>query len=157
MQIISVRERPEYKEKAIKYFQTKWANDNSMKVYEDCITHSITTDSPFPIWYLMEDSGEVMGCAGLISNDFISRMDLWPWICALYIENSYRGKSLGKELLLRAKADAEKAGFNKVFLCTDHIGYYEKYGFTYIGDGYHPWGSSSRIYESNNQNNHFSA
>ncbi|TYR78647.1 hypothetical protein FZC66_18785 [Priestia megaterium] len=50
----------------------------------------------------------------------------------------------------------EKAGFNKVFLCTDHIGYYEKYGFTYIDDGYHPWGSSSRIYESNNQNNHFS-
>ncbi|MBS4221876.1 GNAT family N-acetyltransferase [Lederbergia citrea] len=77
---------------------------------------------------------------------------LWPLICALYIENSYRGMSLGKELLLRAKADAEKAGFNKVFLCTDHIGYYEKYGFTYIGDGYHPWGSSSRIYESNNEN-----
>ncbi|MFJ7995136.1 GNAT family N-acetyltransferase [Peribacillus frigoritolerans] len=104
----------------------------------------------------MEDSGEIIGCAGLISNDFISRMDLWPWICALYIDNSYRGRSLGKELLLRAKADAEKVGFNKVFLCTDHIGYYEKYGFTYIGDGYHPWGSSSRIYESNNQNNHSS-
>lgn len=108
-----------------------------MRVYEDCITYSITTDSPFPIWNLMEDSGEIIGCAGLISNDFISRMDLWPWICALYIDNSYRGRSLGKELLLLAKADAEKAGFNKVFLCTDHIGYYEKYGFTYIGDGYH--------------------
>ncbi|MDM5281892.1 GNAT family N-acetyltransferase [Peribacillus butanolivorans] len=40
-------------------------------------------------------------------------MDLWPWICALYIDNSYRGRSLGKELLLRAKADAEKAGCNK--------------------------------------------
>ncbi|MEB2493146.1 GNAT family N-acetyltransferase [Peribacillus frigoritolerans] len=79
------------------------------------------------------------------------------WMYGLgYIENSYRGRSLGRELLLRAKVDAEKAGFNKVFLCTDHIGYYEKYGFTYIGDGYHPWRSSSRIYESNNQNNHSS-
>lgn len=46
MQIISVKEHPEYKEKAIKYFQSKWANENSMKVYEDSITHSITTDSP---------------------------------------------------------------------------------------------------------------
>ncbi|SFI27766.1 MULTISPECIES: hypothetical protein [unclassified Bacillus (in: firmicutes)] len=76
MQIINVREHLEYKEKAIKYIQGKWANENSMKVYEDCITHSITTDNPLPIWYLMEDSGEIIGCAGLISNDFISRMDL---------------------------------------------------------------------------------
>ncbi|WP_345797173.1 GNAT family N-acetyltransferase [Peribacillus muralis] len=114
------------------------------------MTHSIAAESPLPIWYLVEDSGEI-GCAGLISNDFISRMDLWPWICALYIENNYRGRSLGKEMLIRAKADAKKAGSTKVFLCTDHIGFYEKYGFTYIGDGYHPWGSSSRIYESNNQ------
>ncbi|MDG4850812.1 hypothetical protein [Peribacillus frigoritolerans] len=74
MQIISVREI-QSKEKAIKYFQCQWANENSMRVYEDCITHSITTDSPFPIWDLMEDSGEIIGCAGLISNDFISRMD----------------------------------------------------------------------------------
>jgi N-acetylglutamate synthase-like GNAT family acetyltransferase len=78
----------------------------------------------------MEEEDTIIGCAGLITNDFISRMDLWPWICAIYIEESYRGKSLGEKLLSRAKADAEKAGFKQVFLCTDHIGYYEKYGFT---------------------------
>lgn len=148
MNIISLREHPEYKEQAIEYFQSKWADENSMKVYEDSITHSILTDSPLPIWYLMEQSDEIIGCAGLISNDFISRMDLWPWICALYIDEDYRGRSLGEKLILRAKADAERAGFNRVYLCTDHIGYYEKYGFTYIGDGYHPWGSRSRIYAS---------
>ncbi|MCF6137762.1 GNAT family N-acetyltransferase [Pseudalkalibacillus berkeleyi] len=148
MQIISVRENPEYKEKAIKYFQNKWANENSVKVYEDSISNSINTDSPLPIWYLMIDSGKIIGCVGLITNDFISRMDLMPWVCALYIEESSRGKSLGIELLLRAQADAKKIGYNKIYLCTDHIGYYEKYGFTYIGDGYHPWGSKSRIYES---------
>ncbi|MFX3625141.1 MAG: GNAT family N-acetyltransferase [Ectobacillus sp.] len=76
-------------------------------------------------------------------------MDLYPWICALYIEESYRGRALGETLLLHIKADAKKAGFNKVYLCTGHVGYYEKYGFSYIGNGYHPWGISSRIYESN--------
>ncbi|MBP1916755.1 ribosomal protein S18 acetylase RimI-like enzyme [Lederbergia galactosidilyticus] len=148
MNIISLREHPEYKEQAIKYFQSKWADENSMKVYEDSITHSITTDSPLPIWYLMEQSNEIIGCAGLISNDFISRMDLWPWLCALYIDEDYRGRSLGEKLILRAKADSERAGFNRVYLCTDHTDYYEKYGFNYIGDGYHPWGSQSRIYAS---------
>ncbi|MEH6842437.1 GNAT family N-acetyltransferase, partial [Priestia megaterium] len=77
-----------------------------------------------------------------------SRMDLWPWVCALYIEESYRGMSLGEKLLLKIKKDTKNAGFNKLYLCTNHIGYYEKYDFSYIGDGYHPWGSSSRIYEA---------
>ena len=148
MQIINVREHPEYKDQAIMYFQSKWANENSMNVYEDCITHSITTESPLPIWYVMEESGEIIGCAGLITNDFISRMDLYPWICAIYIAEQYRGRSLGKELLMRAMADAKKAGFKQVFLSTDHIGYYEIYGFEYLAEGYHPWGESSRIYQS---------
>lgn len=43
--------------------------------------------------------------------------------------------------------DAKNAGFIAVYLCTDHIGYYEKYGFEYIGDGYHPWKEISRIYK----------
>ncbi|MGG1369959.1 GNAT family N-acetyltransferase [Priestia megaterium] len=148
MQIINVREHVEYQDKAIKYIQNKWANENTLKLYEDCIRHSLKTDNSLPIWYLLENKGEIIGCAGLISNDFISRMDLWPWVCALYIEESYRGMSLGEKLLLKIKEDTKNAGFNKLYLCTNHIGYYEKYDFSYIGDGYHPWGSSSRIYEA---------
>jgi len=148
MEIINVREHVEYQDKAIKYIQNKWANENTLKLYEDCITHSLKTDNSLPIWYLLENTGEIIDCAGLISNDFISRMDLWPWVCALYIEESYRGMSLGEKLLLKIKEDTKNAGFNKLYLCTNHIGYYEKYDFSYIGDGYHPWGSSSRIYEA---------
>ncbi len=148
MQIINVREHVEYQDKAIQYIQNKWANENTLKLYEDCITHSLKTNSSLPIWYLLENRGEIIGCAGLISNDFISRMDLWPWVCALYIEEDYRGMSLGEKFLLRIKEDTKDAGFDKLYLCTNHIGYYEKYDFSYIGDGYHPWGSISRIYEA---------
>ena len=70
-----------------------------------------------------------------------------PWLCALYIEDNYRGNSLGNLLISQIKIDVAKMGFNKVYLCTDHIGYYEKYGFIYIGTGYHPWGDSSRVYK----------
>ncbi|PFQ80861.1 GNAT family N-acetyltransferase [Priestia megaterium] len=148
MQIINVREHVEYQDKAIQYIQSKWANENTLKLYEDCITHSLKTNNSLPIWYLLENRGEIIGCAGLISNDFISRMDLWPWVCALYIEEDYRGMSLGEKFLLKIKEDTKDAGFDKLYLCTNHIGYYEKYDFSYIGDGYHPWGSISRIYEA---------
>lgn len=122
MNIISVKEKPEYKDTAIQYFQSKWANKDRMMVYEDCIANCITSSMPLPQWYLL-------------------------WICSLYVEKSHRGKALGSVLLEKAKEDAKKGGFSSLYLCTEHIGYYEKYGFTYIGQGYHSWGESSRIYE----------
>lgn len=91
--------------------------------------------------------GEPAGCAGLIANDFISRMDLWPWACALYVAEHMRGHAYGRLLLDRAAEDARRAGFGKLYLSTDHAGLYEKWGFRYIGQGYHPWDAESRIYE----------
>ena len=148
MKVISVKESPEYKDRAIKYFQSKWASKESKMVYEDCITHCITSRNSLPMWYLLMNGDEIIGCAGLISNDFISRMDLYPWMCALYIEEAHRGNSYGALLMDKAKADAKQGGFSSIYLCTDHVGYYEKYDFHYIGDGFHPWGESSRIYEA---------
>jgi len=50
-------------------------------------------------------------------------------------------------LIDKAKRDAKEARFEYLYLSTDHIGYYEKFGFMYIGQGYHPWGDESRIYQ----------
>lgn len=147
MNIISVRENPEYKNKAIAYFQQSWKSVRPI-IYEDCITHSIGARNPLPQWYLLEKGNEIIGCAGLITNDFISRGDLYPWICALFIDKNHRGNSYGALLLEKAKIGAQTAGFNHIYLCTDHVGYYEKYSFEYIGQGYHPCGGESRIYES---------
>ncbi|THE13044.1 GNAT family N-acetyltransferase [Bacillus timonensis] len=146
MKIISIKENPEYMKRAITYFQSKWANEQSMMVYEDCIEHCMTSPNPLPQWYLLMKDEKIIGCAGLITNDFISRMDLYPWVCAVYIEEKYRGNNYSSILLERAKKDAKAGGFSNVYLCTDHIGLYEKYGFNHVGTGYHPWGASSRIY-----------
>lgn len=146
MEIISIKQNPEYKDQAVKYFQSKWATEQSLMVYEDCISNCITASNALPQWYLLMEKGSIIGCAGLVTNDFISRMDLYPWVCALYIEESYRGNAYGSLLLEKAKEDTKSFGFSHLYLSTDHIGYYEKYGFSYLGVGYHPWGESSRIY-----------
>lgn len=146
MRVISVKEEPKYLEEALQYVQEKWASKESMLLYQDCFLNMCNTDSPLPQWYILKDKDTSIGCAGLITNDFISRMDLYPWLCALYIEDTYRGHHYGKLLIDKAMLDCQNAGFKYLYLCTDHIGYYEKYGFEYLGDGYHPWGEKSRIY-----------
>lgn len=146
MHIISVREKPEYAQTAITYFQKHWASQDSAMVYDDCIRHAITAETALPQWYLLYDGETIVGCAGLITNDFISRMDLYPWLCALFIEPAYRGRALGSLLIERGKEDSRKAGFPRLYLCSDHEGYYEHYGFTRIGTGYHPWGETSGIF-----------
>ena len=146
--VISVRETPAYCQAAIAYFQKHWASEDSMMVYEDCIGHCVSAKAPLPQWYLQLEGERIIGCAGLITNDFISRMDLYPWLCALYIEADCRGHGYGTLLIEKCKADAAAAGFENLYLCTDHIGYYEHYGFRHVGTGYHPWGETSRIYEA---------
>ena len=146
MRIVSVRECPQMCSRAIAYFQEKWASENSLMVYEDCIRMSLSSDTPLPEWYLLLDGERIAGCAGLISNDFISRMDLMPWLCALYIEPDYRGHAYGSLLIDRIRSDAAKKGYDKLYLCSDHEGFYEKYGFERIAVGYHPWGETSGIF-----------
>ena len=144
--IISVRQCPEYLNRAVEYFSSKWSVGES--VYRDCIFHSLTTDSPLPRWYLLlHGNGEIVGSFGLIANDFNSRQDLWPWIAALYVEESERGQSLGGKMLAHGVLESKRLGFSKLYLTTDHIGYYEKYGFTYVGQCYSHSGEPGRLYE----------
>jgi GNAT superfamily N-acetyltransferase len=68
-------------------------------------------------------------------------------LAALYVEESEQGKGLGEMLLKHGAGEAARLGFPTVYLFTDHVGYYEKYDWKYIADGYGIDGEASRIYE----------
>ena len=144
--IIAIRENPEYLEQAVDYFSSKWKI--SRNIYQDCIANSLTTESLLPRWYLMMRDDRIIGSYGLIVNDFVSRQDLWPWLCAIYIEEDERGKALGSYLLEHGRREAAKLGFSILYLCTGHVGYYEKYGWQYIGQTYGASGEEGRMYKA---------
>ena len=144
--IISVREQPEYLECAADYFASKWNIDR--KIYEDSISDGITTTNPLPRWYLLLKDDKIVGSYGLIENDFMVRKDLFPWLCALYIEECERGMALGSKLLAHGRHEAEKLGFDKLYLCTEHTNYYERYGWRFFGFEESEWGGKTRVYET---------
>lgn len=144
MKIISLREHPDRLEQFISFFHSHW---HSEAVYRDCMTACLTTTAPLPQWYLLVDERDnvVAGC-GLITNDFNARQDLWPWVCALFVEKTHRGHGLGSWLLEHCRNVSAELGFFNLYLATDHIGYYEKSGFEFIGYASDPFGGRSRIY-----------
>lgn len=148
MRIISIRQEPSYKEIATKYIHSKWGNETNYQLYEDSIFSCVNTKEPVPYWHLLEDNEQIIGCVGLIEHDFISRTVLAPWICSLYVEKTHRGKVLGSLMIEQVKKDASKEGFEKVYLCTNLDGFYEKYGFRHIGEGFLSSGKPEKIYEA---------
>lgn len=146
MEIISLRRNPAKLELFMEFFPRHWG---MRELYRDCMTACLTSQSPLPQWYLLvNEEGKYVGGAGLITNDFISRMDLWPWLCALYVEDEFRGHAYGALLIGHLKHECCRLGFPRLYLATDHVGYYEKYGFRYLGNGVQYDGSTSRVYEA---------
>jgi len=148
-ELIKLREQPSYLKEAIRFFQEKWGNTDSNPVYDDCLKHSLESDKKIPQWYLIVDEGKIIAGCGLISNDFISRMDLYPWLCALYVEEKFRNQGLAGLLIEAVKEDCRTFDIDKLYLATDFADFYEHFDFHYLADGYHPWGEKSRIYEGN--------
>lgn len=145
LKIVNVREFEGGLEAAASYFNGAWPGIHR-RFYLDAIKHSSLEGRPLPRFYLLLRNGEAIGCYGLAVNDFISRHDLYPWFVALYIDEAERGQALGAMLLEHAVKEAGKAGFSQLYLTTDHDGYYERYGWTRIEDGYERDGAPARIY-----------
>ena len=64
----------------------------------------------------------------VIENDFHKRKDLTPNVCAVYVEEEYRGQGIAGGLLEYACRDMEKRGIGTLYLATDHTSFYERYG-----------------------------
>lgn len=144
--IINVKEYKGGLDKAVAYIHGKWGRKENFNFYYDAIAHSSEGDKPLPRFYLMLKEDEIVGCYALLTNDLISRQDLYPWLGCLYIEEPERGRELGKLLLEHGGQEAFKLGFKTVYLTTDHDGYYEKYGWEIMEDGFDFWGNISKIY-----------
>lgn len=130
--IVSIRKNPEYLDDGVRYFSSKWGSPED--AYRDKISSCINTPDPLPRWYLMiREDGEIVGGFGLTENDSVQRQDLKPYLCALFVEPGERGQALGARMLMYGQAEAEKLGFKNLYLVTDHIGYYEKYGWDFAG------------------------
>ena len=96
--------------------------------------------------FIAADGEKLVSFCTLTCRDCIKDDDLFPWIGFVFTSPEYRGKRYSGEVIEAACKRALRQGFDKVYLATDHVGLYEKYGFTYIESRTDIYGEESRIY-----------
>ncbi len=126
---ITLRQRPELKEQAARWFHRKWGVPQA--AYLQCMDAYLSGQTEHG-WYLCMDGDRIVGGLGVIENDFHDRKDLTPNICAVYTEPEYRGQGIAGRLLDMAVEELRSRGISPVYLLTDHTGFYERYGWEFL-------------------------
>ena len=133
---ITLWERPELKNDAAQWFHQKWGVP--VEAYLECMDEYLANETEYG-WYLCLDGGNIVGGMGVIENDFHDRKDLTPNVCAVYTEKDYRCKGIAGHLLDMVVEDMRGKGISPLYLVTDHVGFYERYGWEFLcmvqGDG----------------------
>ena len=142
MKLTNLCGRPELVQKAASWFSSKWGV--SADVYAESISKC---DEAVPRWYVILDKEEnIIAGAGIVENDFNERKDLSPNLCALFVEEEWRNQGLAGELLDFALRDMAGLGIEKLYLVTEHTGFYEKYGWRFLTMAKYDDGEMMRLY-----------
>ena len=133
---ITLREKPELMNTAAEWFHSKWGVPK--EAYLECMESYLKHETELG-WFLCLDTNRIVGGLGVIENDFHDRPDLSPNVCAVYTEESHRCLGIAGNLLNMAVEDLRAKGISPAYLVTDHIGFYERYGWEFLcmvqGDG----------------------
>ena len=129
LKYIQLRDMPELKESAADWFHSKWSVPK--QAYLDCMDAYLRGKTELG-WYLCLEEDRIVGGMGVIENDFHDRKDLSPNICAVYTEEAYRKQGIAGKLLNMTVNDLRQKGITPVYLVTDHVGFYERYGWEFL-------------------------
>lgn len=82
--------------------------------------------------FFLQDGENIVSFVTLTRQDCVRDENMFPWLGFLYTYPDYRGNRYSENLLKYAEEQAKSDNHSIVYLATDHIGLYEKYGYTYL-------------------------
>ena len=139
LKIYDIREKQEYLEEVVTLTRLEWGNKNDskeefeIKVKEKINNIKNAFDNPYFAKLILLDDNNLVGFISLFEKDG-EREDLKPWYATMFVKKEYRGKGYSKILNDAILKEAKRRGFKRVYLKSDLINYYEKFGAIYMED-----------------------
>lgn len=144
MQILELHNDSEQKQWIDKIHACDWSAAKFLaKLLEQDKFHEVLGEGNL---FLMVEEENVVAFCTLTRKDCIDDDSLFPWIGFVFTSQEYRGQRYSGVVIDYACNKAKEQGFDTVYLATDHIGLYEKYGFSYIESRMDVYNEMSRIY-----------
>ncbi len=78
--------------------------------------------------------GQIIGYCTFLKTDYYPENRYWPWISSIFVDENHRSQGVCGQLIDAAIGYARKQGFRRVYIPSDMVGFYERYGFVRIDE-----------------------
>ena len=131
MEIFDLKDKQEFMYEVMELELLEWSNEVVDK--EDRISKKIDKYNRFVnennfCKLILVDDDKLIGFISLFPFDGDEAKELTPWYATMYVKKEYRGKGYSKLLNDAILEVARNRGFKEVYLKTELINYYEKFG-----------------------------
>ena len=139
MKIYNIKDKMEYLEEIALLTQKEWGKYSNEEEFKNKVNIKINKiknnlDNPYYCMLILLDDDKLVGFISMFETDGEERQDLKPWYATMYVKKEYRGKGYSKILNEAILKEAKNRGFNKIYLKSDLLNYYEKFGAIYMED-----------------------
>ena len=93
------------------------------------------------------ESGDIAGFCTFLKADYYPENRYSPWISSVFVGERHRGRRLSGQMIEYAVRSARERGFSKVYIPSDRLGFYERYGFVRIDELQNYAGEIDYIFE----------
>lgn len=140
LKIYNIKDKPQYIREVAILTQKEWGKKNlSEEEFKIRVNNSIERinnhlDNPYYCKLILVDDDVLVGFISIFEHDGDEKLDLKPWYATMFVKEEFRGNGYSRILNDAILAEARKRGFSKLYLKSDLINYYEKFGAKYIED-----------------------
>ena len=138
LKIYNIKEKQEFLREVAELTQKEWGSKtNSEEEFEAKINKKIfkiinNFNNPLYCKLILLDNDILIGFISIFPTDGDERAYLSPWYATMYVKEEFRGKGYSKILNSAILEEAKKRGFKKLYLKTDLVNYYEKFGAIFL-------------------------
>lgn len=133
MKIINITNNTKYLKEYIALCYLEWSEkEKKLTEYIDYKLRKLKIENNIILILGLVNHNKLVGFISLLKKDGDCEVKLTPWYATMYVKKEYRGRGYSRILNDALLERSKKLGYTKVYLKSNLINYYEKFGAIYI-------------------------